>query len=91
MDATQIAAAGTGLYEVTPDWTPVLGPRPGVPGLQVAYGFSGHGFKLSPVVGRLLAQSALGLPTDVPLAPYALDRFASGRLLAGRYGTGAVS
>lgn len=86
-----LAASWTGVYDVTPDWNPVLGPLPGVPGLQVAYGFSGHGFKLSPVVGRLLAQSALGLPTDVPLAPYALDRFASGQLLAGRYGTGAVS
>ncbi|MFO1316785.1 MAG: FAD-binding oxidoreductase [Burkholderiales bacterium] len=86
-----LAASWTGVYDVTPDWNPVLGPLPGVAGLQVAYGFSGHGFKLSPVVGRLLAQSALGLPTDVPLAPYALDRFASGHLLAGRYGAGAVS
>lgn len=86
-----LAASWTGVYDVTPDWNPVLGPLPGVPGLHVAYGFSGHGFKLSPLVGRLLAQSALGLPTDVPLAPYALDRFAAGRLLAGRYGTGAVS
>jgi hypothetical protein len=38
-------------------------------GLVVGYGFSGHGFKLSPGVGRVLAQEALGLPTDVSLAP----------------------
>ena len=69
----------------------MLGALPGIDGLQVAYGFSGHGFKLSPVVGRLIAQSALGLPTDLPLAPYSLARFASGHLLAGRYGAGAVS
>ncbi|MFO1306251.1 MAG: FAD-binding oxidoreductase [Burkholderiales bacterium] len=86
-----LAASWTGVYDVTPDWNPVLGPVPGVAGLQLAYGFSGHGFKLSPIVGRLVAQSALGLPTDVSLAPYALERFASGRLLAGRYGAGAVS
>lgn len=86
-----LAASWTGVYDVTPDWNPVLGPAPGVPGLQLAYGFSGHGFKLSPVVGRLVAQSALGLSTDVPLAPYALERFASGHLLTGRYGAGAVS
>jgi sarcosine oxidase subunit beta len=42
-------------------------------------------------VGRVLAQEALGLPTDVSLAPYALERFRSGRLLSGRYGAGAVS
>ena len=86
-----LAASWTGVYDVTPDWNPVLGALPGVDGLQVAYGFSGHGFKLSPIVGRLVAQSVLGLPTDLPLAPYALDRFAAGHLLAGRYGAGAVS
>jgi sarcosine oxidase, subunit beta len=69
----------------------VLGALPELPGLVVAYGFSGHGFKLSPAVGRVLAQQALGLPTDVPLAPYALERFRDGRLLVGRYGVGAVS
>lgn len=86
-----LAASWTGVYDVTPDWNPVLGRLPEVPGLIVAYGFSGHGFKLSPAVGRVLAQEALGLPTDVPLAPYALERFRSGRLLTGRYGAGAVS
>ena len=38
-----LAASWTGVYDVTPDWNPVLGPIDGVPGLQVAYGFSGHG------------------------------------------------
>jgi sarcosine oxidase subunit beta len=86
-----LASSWTGVYDVTPDWNPVLGPVPGVPGLVVGHGFSGHGFKLSPAVGRVLAQAALGLPTDVPLAPYALERFGAGRLLKGRYGAGAVS
>ncbi len=86
-----LAASWTGVYDVTPDWNPVLGALPGIDGLQVAYGFSGHGFKLSPIVGRLVAQSVLGLPPDLPLAPYALARFAAGHLLAGRYGAGAVS
>jgi sarcosine oxidase subunit beta len=86
-----LASSWTGVYDVTPDWNPVLGPLPDVPGLVVGYGFSGHGFKLSPAVGRVLAQAALGLPTDVSLAPYALERFRAGRLLTGRYGAGAVS
>ena len=64
---------------------------PGWQGLQVGFGFSGHGFKLSPAIGRLLAQSALGLPTEVPLAPYRYERFDEGALLIGRYGKGAVS
>lgn len=86
-----LASSWTGVYDVTPDWNPVLGPLPGLAGLVVGYGFSGHGFKLSPAVGAVLAQAALGLPTDVPLAPYALERFSGGRLLTGRYGQGAVS
>lgn len=86
-----LASSWTGVYDVTPDWNPVLGPVPGLDGLLLAFGFSGHGFKLSPAVGRLIAQQALGLPTDLPLAPYALTRFAGGRLLTGRYGAGAVS
>ena len=86
-----LASSWTGVYDVTPDWNPVLGPVPEVPGLVVGFGFSGHGFKLSPAVGRVLAQAALGQPTDVSLAPYALARFARGQLLTGRYGHGAVS
>lgn len=86
-----IASSWTGVYDVTPDWNPVLGRLPDVPGLVVGYGFSGHGFKLSPAVGLVLAQSALGLPTEVDIAPYALERFRTGGLLTGKYGLGAVS
>jgi len=86
-----LARSWTGVYDVTPDWNPVLGALPGIAGLLVAYGFSGHGFKLSPIVGRIIAQAALGMPTDIPLAPYAFERFRGGRLLTGRYGAGAVS
>jgi len=86
-----LATSWTGVYDVTPDWNPVLGKLPGVEGLIAGFGFSGHGFKLSPAVGRILAQEALGLPTDVSLTPYALERFASGKLLVGKYGSGAVS
>jgi sarcosine oxidase, subunit beta len=86
-----LAGSWTGVYDVTPDWNPVLGALPGIDGLHVAYGFSGHGFKLSPIVGRIVAQGALGLVPDVALEPYSLARFSGGRLLQGRYGAGAVS
>jgi glycine/D-amino acid oxidase-like deaminating enzyme len=86
-----LASSWTGVYDVTPDWNPVLGRVPGIEGLVVGFGFSGHGFKLSPAVGQLLAQEALGLRTEVALAPYSIERFASGALLKGHYGGGAVS
>jgi sarcosine oxidase subunit beta len=90
-DTAGLASSWTGVYDVTPDWNPVLGRVPGVKGLVVGFGFSGHGFKLSPTVGRVLAQETLGMATDVPLAPYCIDRFARGELLLGKYGSGAVS
>ncbi|RQQ04856.1 FAD-binding oxidoreductase [Burkholderia stagnalis] len=86
-----LASSWTGVYDVTPDWNPVLGNVGDIDGLVVGFGFSGHGFKLSPGIGKLLAQHALGLPTDVSLAPYALERFSTGALLTGKYGLGAVS
>jgi glycine/D-amino acid oxidase-like deaminating enzyme len=79
------------VYDVTPDWNPVLGRLPGVSGLVMGFGFSGHGFKLSPTVGLVLAQEALGIATDVSLEPYSIERFSKRSLLVGRYGSGAVS
>lgn len=43
-------------------------------GLIIGAGFSGHGFKFSPLVGRLLAQLALGLPTEIDVDRFALNR-----------------
>jgi glycine/D-amino acid oxidase-like deaminating enzyme len=44
------------LYAITPDWHPILDRLPGAEGVYVAVGFSGHGFKMSPVVGQLMAE-----------------------------------
>ena len=49
-----------GLYETTPDWQPVMDSFGD--GLHAAAGFSGHGFKLAPVVGEAMAARALGRP-----------------------------
>ncbi len=89
--AGRLVRSWSGLYDTTPDWNPVLGPVPGVTGLQVAFGFSGHGFKLSPMIGRMLAQSLLGQEPDLPLYPYRITRYAEGEPLTGAYGVGAVS
>jgi sarcosine oxidase subunit beta len=87
----RLVRSWSGLYDTTPDWNPVLGPVPGLDGLAVAFGFSGHGFKMSPMIGRMLAQSLLGMVPDLPIAPYRITRYAEGDLLTGAYGVGAVS
>jgi sarcosine oxidase, subunit beta len=66
-----------GLEAFLPDELPVLGPVPGVEGLLVAAGFSGHGFALSPLIGDILARLALGLDARVDLwRGLRLDRLA---------------
>jgi sarcosine oxidase subunit beta len=55
-----LARHWAGLEAFTPDELPVLGPVPGVEGLLVGAGFSGHGFALAPAVGDVLARLALG-------------------------------
>ena len=64
-----------GLYDNTPDRRPLLGPVPGVDGLFLAAGFSGHGFMLAPAVGEGLAAAITGTPTDLPMREFGLERF----------------
>jgi sarcosine oxidase subunit beta len=56
----KLARGWAGLEAFTPDDLPVLGPVPGLEGVLVAAGFSGHGFALAPAVGEVLARLALG-------------------------------
>jgi sarcosine oxidase subunit beta len=44
------------LYAITPDWHPIMDKLPGLEGAYCAVGFSGHGFKMSPIVGQLMAE-----------------------------------
>ncbi len=87
----ECTAAWTGPYDITPDWNPIVGPIPGLEGLYVAAGFSGHGFKLAPTIGEALAQTMLGLTPRVPIDMYAMERFEQGKTLHGAYGIGSIS
>ncbi|HEX9418760.1 MAG TPA: FAD-binding oxidoreductase, partial [Methylomirabilota bacterium] len=62
-----LAESWAGLEAFTPDELPILGPVPGIEGLLVAAGFSGHGFALSPMVGDVLARLAQGRDALAPL------------------------
>jgi len=70
-----------GLYAVTPDRQPVLGRIGGYRNFLIGAGFSGHGFMLAPVSGRVLAEMVTcGRATSIDAAPFSLDRFDSGEL-----------
>ena len=74
-----------GLLEGTPDFHPVMGKAPGVEGMILCYGFSGHGFKEAPVTGRLIAELILDGTPSLDIAPLSFERFASGQLLRSMY------
>lgn len=80
-----IAHAWAGLYEVTPDANPIIGPAHGVGGLFLINGFSGHGFQHAPAAGRLLADVIAGRDPGFDLTPFAADRFATGPTAGERY------
>lgn len=75
-----VASTYAGCYDVTPDFNPVVSATP-VASLVVAAGFSGHGFKISPSVGTLVADLVVdgrsSVP-DVPESDFRLSRFAEG-------------
>jgi sarcosine oxidase subunit beta len=81
LEAAGIARTWAGLYEMTPDRHPILGPA-GVDGLWLANGFSGHGFQHAPVVGLLLAEMIVdGAAATVDVSSLNLGRFERGDLV----------
>ncbi|WP_338836867.1 FAD-binding oxidoreductase [Gordonia polyisoprenivorans] len=82
-----ITSSYAGCYDVTPDWNPIISTGP-LDGLVIAAGFSGHGFKISPAVGRLVADLVVdGSSNDprIPESDFRLSRFAEGDLLKTRF------
>jgi sarcosine oxidase subunit beta len=76
MRGTTIVRCWAGLEGFVEDGLPVIGPGTGEPGLYHAFGFSTHGFQLGPVVGRILADLVTEGRSDLPIAPFRIDRFA---------------
>lgn len=72
-----IESSWWGYYDMSPDHNAIVGAAP-VSGLFYATGFSGHGFMQSPAVGEFIAQSVLGMPTDLDLSLMSCDRFTQG-------------
>lgn len=72
--AVPIARRWAGPMAFTPDFLPVAGAAPGLPGVWFAGGFSGHGMPFAPVFGRMLAEAVAAGAAPAGLAPFRLDR-----------------
>lgn len=77
----QINASWSGVYDVSDDGFPLLGPLPGVNGLLVAAGMSGHGFKLAPAVGEILTRAVLDAQPDPRMHLFRPERFETDDLI----------
>jgi sarcosine oxidase subunit beta len=91
MDEAQSTGGYASLYAITPDWHPIVDEVPPGSGLYICSGFSGHGFKLSPAVGLMIADLVTGAePPAFDPHLFRLDRFAQADPVRGRYEYGIV-
>jgi len=77
----RMARGWAGLYEISPDHHGILGPVPGLEGLILANGFSGHGFQHSPAVGRAIADLITEGKPSWDLSLLSIERFEKGDLI----------
>ncbi|MCO6450310.1 MAG: FAD-binding oxidoreductase [Caldilineales bacterium] len=86
MEQAQSTGGYASLYAITPDWHPIVDQAPTGSGFYQCSGFSGHGFKLGPAVGLMMADliTKPDHPTFDP-AMFRLDRFALGQPVRGQY------
>ncbi len=79
LERAGVVSRWAGLYEVTPDAHPILGPTP-LGGFYLITGFSGHGFMHGPICGKLMAEILLdGKADTVDVSMLGYNRFAEGR------------
>ncbi len=81
MKKLKVLRQWAGLYDVTPDARPILGPVDELPGLIQANGYSGHGFMIHPMVTKLLAEYIIDGKTSIDIEPLNLRRFKTGEII----------
>ncbi len=89
MGQQRIALTWCGLEAQSIDDIPFIGSIPGLDGLTLALGFSGHGFALAPAVGRTVADQVSGKPAPElnDLSPTRIANFDPGQVEAFITGT----
>ena len=76
---SHIIRTWAGIDGEMPDRIPVLGWSATTPNLVHAFGFSGHGFQLGPIVGDVIAELVAQGRSTSPLTPFAIERFTAAR------------
>ena len=73
-------------YAITPDWHPIIDEAPQGSQFYVCSGFSGHGFKLAPAVGLMMADLVMGV-SNPKFDPhmFRFSRFTENEPVRGQY------
>ena len=71
----------TGLCDMTPDYSPVMGLVDGLDGFVLNCGWGTWGFKAAPISGKTTAELIATGKTPDMIKPFALSRFAEGKLI----------
>lgn len=82
LSSLKIQRQWAGLYDLSPDHAPIVGPVDEVPGFYLASGFMGHGFMMAPAVGKRLARLLATGETPEPFGAWAHRRFKAGTTLS---------
>ncbi|MET2832102.1 NAD(P)/FAD-dependent oxidoreductase [Mesorhizobium shangrilense] len=72
-----IVRSWAGLEALMPDVIPVIGPSQVARNLWHAFGFSGHGFQLGPIVGSVIADLVADGQSAIPIAAFSPARFSA--------------
>jgi sarcosine oxidase subunit beta len=81
LHSAHVLRAWTGPCDVTPDYSPIIGRSP-TRNFYVTAGWGTYGFKAAPIVGVTMAKLVATGEIDPLIAPFALDRFATDRLVS---------
>ena len=75
MAGVRIVRTWAGLEAFMPDHIPVIGASAKAPNVYHAFGFSAHGFQLSPVVGQIMSELILSHKSSLEIGPFSICRF----------------
>ena len=78
LHGVQVVRCWAGIEGEMPDAIPVIGAS-AANGAYHAFGFSGHGFALGPIVGRIIADLVVKANTDLPIEAFGIGRFSDRR------------
>jgi glycine/D-amino acid oxidase-like deaminating enzyme len=86
MERSHLTNSYAALYDITPDWHSIIDKVPGYEGLYLCAGSSGHGFKLAPEVGKMMAKLVLeGKQKEDDINLFSFDRFEANTPVRGQF------